>query len=87
MDYLFDITSFETASGPTDTQITDLRESYNECRADLMDAIADELPIIADLTQSIANLQDYCHRRYREDASDTTYPQTSSLSVIEDDIV
>lgn len=52
-----------------------------------MDAIADELPIIADLTQSIANLQDYCHRRYREDASDTTYPQTSSLSDIEDDII
>ena len=58
-----------------------------------MDAIADELPIIADLTQSIANLQDYCHRRYREDASDTTYPQTAtypmtnSLTDIEDDIV
>lgn len=66
-----------------------MRENYNECRADLMDTIADELPIITDLTQSIAELQNFCHRSFWEAVSDTTYNQvnTSSIDDMLDDLI
>ena len=73
MDYLFDVTWMTPATGPDDSMIADLREFYNECWEDLMDKIADELPKITKLSWNIAKLQDFCHRAYWTDESDTTY--------------
>lgn len=77
MDYVYDVSSLkDTTDGPDDTEVKTLWESYADCWEALMDLISDEQPIIKDLMLLVGEMQDYCHRSYREYQSNQIYYQS-----------